>query len=211
MRNIILAIIVLISLAAHAAATSVDVVPRTDKIHALDEFTVDINITPDTHIAGYQFNLEVTNADIISVTEGDFLKQYGYNTFFHPGTVNANKLINHFSAVMGNISNQTAIPMSNGTTITVVFKAKDAGGKVSDIKLSNVKLADRYGLSVPYILNNGSVTIHPKVDLNLDGAVDILDLVFVSQYFGEENPEADFDHSGIVDILDLVYVAMRIG
>ncbi|MFH0904249.1 MAG: dockerin type I domain-containing protein [Methanobacteriota archaeon] len=210
MRNIILAIIVLISLTTPAASTSVDVVPRIDKIHALDEFIVDINITPDTHIAGYQFNLEVTNADIISVTEGDFLKQYGYNTFFNKGTVNGNKLINHFSAVMGNIANQTSIPMRNGTTITVVFKAKDVSA-VSDIKLSNVKLADRYGLSVPYILNNGSVTIHPKVDLNLDGAVDILDLVFVSQYFGEENSEADFDHSGIVDILDLVYVAMRIG
>ena len=211
MRNIILVIIVLMSLTTPAASTSVDVVPRIDKIHALDEFTVDINITPDTHIAGYQFNLEVTNADIISVTEGDFLKQYGYNTFFNPGIVNANKLINHFSVVMGNISNQTAIPMSNGTTITVVFKAKDVSNIKSDIKLSNVKLANRYGLSVPYILNNGSVTIRPKVDLNLDGAVDILDLVFVSQYFGEENLESDFDHSGIVDILDLVYVAMRIG
>lgn len=208
--KLIFVLAVLVLIAVPAAATSVDVVPRIDKIHALDEFTVDINITPDTHIAGYQFNLEVTNADIISVTEGNFLKQYGYNTFFNPGTVNANKLINHFSAVIGNISNKTTIPMSNGTTVTVVFKAKDVSG-VSDIKLSNVKLADRYGLSVPYILNNGSVTIHPKVDLNLDGAVDILDLVFVSQYFGEENSEADFDHSGIVDILDLVYVAMRIG
>ena len=44
-------------------------------------------------------------------------------------------------------------------------------------------------------------------DVNADGVVDILDLVFVAARLGEMDAEADVNGDGIVNILDLVLVA----
>ena len=44
-------------------------------------------------------------------------------------------------------------------------------------------------------------------DVNADGVVDILDLVFVAARLGEMDSEADVNGDGIVNILDLVLVA----
>ncbi len=46
-------------------------------------------------------------------------------------------------------------------------------------------------------------------DVNADGVVDILDLVFVAARLGEMDPEADVTGDGIVNILDLVRVAQN--
>ena len=47
-------------------------------------------------------------------------------------------------------------------------------------------------------------------DVNADGVVDILDLVFVAARFGEMDSEADVTGDGIVNILDLVRVAQNL-
>lgn len=47
-------------------------------------------------------------------------------------------------------------------------------------------------------------------DVNADGVVDILDLVFVASRLGEMDPEADVNSDGIVNILDLVLVAQNL-
>ena len=47
-------------------------------------------------------------------------------------------------------------------------------------------------------------------DVNADGVVDILDLVFVAARLGEMDPEADVTGDGIVNILDLVRVAQNL-
>ena len=46
-------------------------------------------------------------------------------------------------------------------------------------------------------------------DVNADGVVDILDLVFVAARFGEMDAEADVTGDGIVNILDLVRIAQN--
>ncbi len=46
-------------------------------------------------------------------------------------------------------------------------------------------------------------------DPNRDGSINILDLVFVSSHFGEENALADVNRDGEVNILDLVLVAQN--
>ena len=46
-------------------------------------------------------------------------------------------------------------------------------------------------------------------DTNRDGNINILDLVFVSTHFGEENALADVNRDGEVNILDLVLVAQN--
>ena len=47
-------------------------------------------------------------------------------------------------------------------------------------------------------------------DVNADGVVDILDLVFVAARFGEMDSEADVTGDGIVNILDLVRIAQNL-
>ena len=50
----------------------------------------------------------------------------------------------------------------------------------------------------------------PKGDVNQDGIVSVLDMIFVAQSFGQKppsNPRADVNKDGQVDILDLVFIA----
>ena len=47
-------------------------------------------------------------------------------------------------------------------------------------------------------------------DVNSDGVVNILDLVFVASRFGQADPSADVNGDGTVDILDLTLIAQRL-
>ena len=54
----------------------------------------------------------------------------------------------------------------------------------------------------------------PNGDVNQDGIVNILDMIFVAQSFGQKppsNPRADVNKDGQVNILDLIFVAERLG
>ena len=54
------------------------------------------------------------------------------------------------------------------------------------------------------------ITATPNPDANLDGRVNVLDLIVVAQHFGEQplgNPLADTNKDGVVNLLDLVFVA----
>ena len=48
-------------------------------------------------------------------------------------------------------------------------------------------------------------------DVNADGIVNILDLVFVASQFGQTDPKADVNDDGTVNILDLTLVAQNFG
>ena len=48
-------------------------------------------------------------------------------------------------------------------------------------------------------------------DVNADGTVNILDLVFVASWFGQTDPKADVNADGIVNILDLTLIAQNFG
>ena len=48
-------------------------------------------------------------------------------------------------------------------------------------------------------------------DMNADGDVNILDLVFVASRFGQSDPKADLNADGTVDILDLTHIAQKFG
>lgn len=48
-------------------------------------------------------------------------------------------------------------------------------------------------------------------DVNADGTVNILDLVFVASRFGQTDPSADVNDDGTVNILDLTLIAQNFG
>ena len=54
------------------------------------------------------------------------------------------------------------------------------------------------------------ITAAPNPDANLDGRINVLDLILVAQHFEEQppsNPLADINKDGVVNLLDLVFVA----
>ena len=58
------------------------------------------------------------------------------------------------------------------------------------------------------------ITAAPTPDANLDGRINILDLIVVASSFGEQppsNPLADTNKDGVVNLLDLVFVAEHLG
>ena len=48
-------------------------------------------------------------------------------------------------------------------------------------------------------------------DINADGTVNILDLVFVASHFGQTDPKADVNDDGTVNILDLTLIVQNFG
>ncbi len=58
------------------------------------------------------------------------------------------------------------------------------------------------------------ITAAPNPDANLDGRINVLDLIVVASSFGEQppsNPLADTNKDGVVNLLDLVFVAEHLG
>ena len=101
----------------------------------------------------------------------------------------------------------------DGTLSTLTFEVLKA--EPSIIELFNVNLSDAEDAALAFTLEKDRVTIHghsgASVDVNGDGSVNILDLVFVAARFGKSlttaDKVADVNNDGVVNILDLVLVA----
>ena len=60
------------------------------------------------------------------------------------------------------------------------------------------------------VIHNGSVLVMDNPDLNRDGKVNVLDLIFISNKLGQQVPEAtlgDLNGDGVINILDLMLVS----
>ncbi len=213
MRNIIIAIIVLISLTGYAGAISnVNVSVPDQRINAGDSFDIIININPKGDIiVGWQLNFLYNKSllKVNTVSEGNFLKQNGASTYFNPGVIDnqAGQVKNVFDAILGahNVSNPGTFVIFNVTAIAIGS---------SNINLSNVKIASPEGQSVPLSIINRSVSSYSISDINADWTVDIMDVVSVTQHFGETTnypyPSYDANEDRIVDILDIIIVTRNI-
>ena len=95
---------------------------------------------------------------------------------------------------------------AGGALVELLVEAKSPGKVV--FNLSNVVLRDQHEQPVPDIRTHPhEIVVAPSRDLNGDGQVDILDLMLVSQYFGQYHSQADVNGDGTVNILDLTAVA----
>ena len=178
-----------------------------------DTFTLNLNAENITDLAGWQADVafDPNVLEAVEVTEGDFLKSEGDDTFFQGGTIDntAGKITSIFAA------RQAASGASGtGTLLSVTFMAK-AGGE-TQVTLENfefISITDDIILTVP---PNISITVgeYPAWDVNQDGRVSIQDLILVARDLGSNAPanlRTDVNRDGEINIQDLVLVARHIG
>jgi hypothetical protein len=106
----------------------------------------DINVIIDPkgeHVAGVQLDLEFNKSSVFvnSITEGNFLKQSGINTYFNRGTINntIGKVVNINGAILGrgNVTTPGAFIIINARSIGMTNAA--------DINFTNILVVDPEG------------------------------------------------------------------
>ncbi len=213
MKYIIIAIIALISLTGYADALSeVSLIIPSQRINAGDTFDIKINIDPKgADMSGAQANF-LFNKSIIrvnSVSEGILFRQYGANTYFFTTKIDnqAGAVYNIVDVIIGryNVS-------SPGTFVTLNVTSIGTGS--SYMNLSNIKIASPEAQPIPLSTVNQSVNSYSISDINGDWTTDLMDIVSVSQRFGETTsypyPSYDVNRDRIIDILDIVLVSKEI-
>ena len=146
------------------------------------------------------------------MSEGDFLKMNGGNTFFQGGSIDN---------VAGTITGLSAARLSTqgvsgtGPLLQVRFKAK-SGGETA-LVLQNFEFGAITGETIPAGPHEITIVIEGELatgDVNRDGRVSILDLILIAQQLGKRvpaNSPVDVNSDGVVSILDLILAAQRIG
>jgi C1A family cysteine protease len=199
-------------LALKITTTAVTIEPASKVVGIGDTFIVDIFVDPDTDIAGAQFNLSF-NASVVTandVTERNLLSQGGASTYFTPGTIN--NIAGTITNVIGAIATPGASVSQSGTFATVSFTAGTAEG-YSALDLSNVIVADKQGQPVDIEVTDGSVTVCPDWDVNLDLSVNVLDMIVVGGHWGEIGAahwiRADVNRDGAISVLDMILIGQH--
>ena len=105
---------------------------------------------------------------------------------------------------------------ADGTLVTFTFEVLKANAPT--FTLLNVHLSDVEDAALAVTAANSVLTLNVSdapADVNGDGNVNILDLVFVAGQFGapvtEANRAADVNRDGAIDILDLTLIAQNFG
>ncbi len=186
---------------------------ETTNLLAGDTFTLNLNAENISDLAGWQGDIafDPDALEAIEVTEGDFLKSEGGNTFFQGGTIDntAGKITSLYSARIA----QSGVN-GTGTLLSVTFKAK-AGGETY-VTLENFEFSSITGDIIPAVPPNITITVgeYPAWDVNQDGRVSIVDLVLVAKDLGSNTPanlRTDVNRDGVINIQDLILVAQNFG
>ena len=172
-----------------------------------DTFQLQVTVDPQgTPIAGMQMGLNF-NPDMVhvnGVTMGNLFTQSGYPVFNGNTTPLSNYNTGiYYSVIVGNSStstqgsfmiiNVTALAPSN----SMLWTATDQ------------KIASPAGQSVAIQNTGGSLVIALRYDLNMDGVINIQDLVLLGQAFNSQS-QYDLDGDMLVTIYDIVLIAAQI-
>ena len=191
--NILILLFVVSASIASMEETAFIISPLVLSVPAGQSFSINIIIEPDRPIAGAQLNLKFNSSLIIvnSVEEGNFFKQNGSDTLFNGGNIdNTAGIVSH---VWGNILNTSGAPKNVSTPgVFAIINVTSYRAGVSNLSLIDlppitVMAADSSGNPVSANITNATVEIikYPRYDVNQDGIIDIIDLIIVSQHFGE--------------------------
>ena len=183
---------------------TVSVSPSPVALPAIGEkLTLRLAIANGKNVAGYQATVSFDRSVLryIESANGNYLPADAFFVDNVRGT--------------GRIAGNTLAGVSNGdgTLATLTFEVVDY--KPSMVTLSDVYLVDADRKRWEVNIKNGEILEPPQKifeDINLDGVVNIQDLVIVSARFGlRRRSGADVNNDGLVDIVDLVLVANAFG
>ncbi len=178
-----------------------------------DTFSLNLNAENITDLAGWQTDIafDPNALEAVEVTEGDFLKSEGGDTFFQSGTIDntTGKITNLFSARIA----ESGVSGSGGL-LSVTFKAKTSGE--TQVILENFEFSSISGAIIPTVPPNITINVgdYPAWDVNQDGRVSIVDLVLVAKDFGSNglaNLRTDVNRDGVINVQDLILVAQHFG
>ena len=191
--GIVILLFVVSASIANMDETAFIISPSARSIPVGQSFTINIIIEPDRPIAGAQLNLKFNSSLIVvdSVEEGNLFKQNDSDTLFNGGNIdNTAGIVSH---VWGNILNTSGAPKNVSTQgVFAVINVTSYRAGVSNLSLVEIypigiMAADSSGNPVPVNITNATIEVikYPRYDVNQDGIVDIIDLIIVSQHFGE--------------------------
>ena len=189
---------------------STDVTP----VRSGDTFILHLSANDVTDLAGWQTGIAFDPGvlEAVEVSEGDFLKAEGGDTFFLQGTIDntVGEIAKLSSARFGSGVSGT------GTLLLVTFTAKATGE--TRVTFSNFFAGSSSRQEIPSDVPEIVITVEAGAflasDVNRDGQVNVLDLILVSQYFGEDastNAQFDVNGDGAINVLDLIVVAQDLG
>jgi hypothetical protein len=193
-------------------ATAVTIEPASNKVAIGDTFTVDIFVDPSTDIAGVQFSLNFSPSVVTAhgVTEGNLLSQGGASISFMTGTID--NLAGTITNVAGAITAPGASVSQSGIFATVSFTAGTTVG-TSALDLTSVIVGNLQGQPVATTVADGSVTVCPDWDANLDLSVNVLDMTLVGQHWGESGAahwvREDVNRDGAINVLDMILIGQH--
>ena len=141
-----------------AGSTLMTVSAPTQSISLGTQFTVNIQVQPNSPIIGAQFNLSFNPSlvNVNNIAEGNLFKQNGANTYFIPGTINNNT---------GVITGVACVAIGNGQSVSnpgifaVITMTARTNTGTSTLNLSNVIIGDINGQSLGVTLVNSQVII----------------------------------------------------
>ena len=161
-----------------------------------------LNITDGENVRGYQATVsyDTTSLRYVSSSNGDYLSS---DAFFVPPIVKGNTVTLAATSQSGE---------SNGTGTLAILTFELVAVKPSKLELSAVSLVDSTEQrSFPRTESTKLefiATPHLVEDINMDGIVNIQDLVLVASNFGKIGQQAaDVNGDSVVDIVDLVKIA----
>jgi hypothetical protein len=202
-----------------------------------DSFTQMISIENDAKhrwstlpLSAWQMDI-VFNPLILETQEvtvaGNFLESDGAKSYIYPQTPTAELLAESIARIrVSQVRMDTdphppglgLVPGEEGTLVTIKFKVLAVAEEVLGIhnvqliscdEDNGIKVSERISYAIK--IKDVFVTTHQSIipeDVNLDGVVDILDLMEVASNIASvpDNPRADVNGDGSVNVQDLVQV-----
>ena len=188
---------------------SIEISPVSQNALLNGTFTVEVIISSPIPILAAQFDI-LYNASIINairVLNGGAFEIWGDDISPMIEIDNINGSIRNIVALSPNGT-------YGGVIARIEFKGINEGS--SFLNISNIIIGDEDTIPVGVDVINGSVTVTENPwDVNMDGTVDILDMIIVAQHWMEtpSSPNwyerADVNGDEVVNILDLIVVAQH--
>ena len=194
-----------ITLTVPTAIATVQLMPQTVESPEIGEqLTFSVNIINGANVSGYQATVsyDTTALRFVESAVGDYLPSGAFS--ITPISV-GNTVTLSASALVGESN-------GNGTLATITFEV--IAVKASTLNLSNVLLTDGSSVSTSPKIEAAEITEPPPIlpeDVNGDGFVNVLDLIFVALHYGQTlSDSVDVNGDGVVNIDDIILVAAAI-